>query len=307
MLYESLKLNNTLIANLPGPNEKNITYSYNQNILNSYDIYLPESKFDDAPLLIWIHGGAWVSGDKSDYYYFAKQLANNGIATALVNYRLSSREKNGPFKYPGHALDCLNAFLYILRDSNHLKYSPNNIFIGGHSAGAQLASLIALKPEAYLSGNQEEKNEKLSQISKIKGVVSLGGIFDLGLLSEQDESYKNDFLIPAFGEDLTNNNKELSSWEEASPQSMAKNDIKNLKYKQLPSILLMHSIQDTLVNQSQAINFDAKLKSLNFTNIAVNQGKYGNHYDIPNHLDVINGVTSFILYVSKIKPSLFKF
>ncbi|KAI9291542.1 alpha/beta-hydrolase [Neoconidiobolus thromboides FSU 785] len=282
---------------LPINNLQNITYTGDtSNWINSYDVYLPKDQSINTPLLIWIHGGAWVSGDKRDDSEFASKLADLGIATVVLNYRLSSSSNS--IKYPDHILDCFKGFSHVLNNKKQLNINPDLIFLGGHSAGSQISSMMALNANHYLPKN----NHILDSVSKIKGVISLGGIFDLPLLYKQDYNYGKKFLNIAFNDDNSNKSN-TTIWKQASPQFVSKKAIDTIHYSPLPQVLLINSIQDPLVHQNQSIHFQDKLNEIGFNTTLVN-GEFGDHYAISNNLSVIQQVATFITFVAKLKPKL---
>ena len=115
-----------------------VPYVQNGHERQVLDIYTPgEVAEGKLPVLFWIHGGGWQVGDKSDVALKPKVLTERGFVFVSTNYRL----------LPHVTMDVL------IRDiakslgwvhQNIAKYGgdPQRIFVGGHSAGAQLAALI---------------------------------------------------------------------------------------------------------------------------------------------------------------------
>lgn len=66
---------------------------------NKLDLYVPDNVIS-GPLLVYVHGGAWRTGDKSDFKFIAERFMQKGFAIAIVNYRLSNVSK-----YPAPMLD----------------------------------------------------------------------------------------------------------------------------------------------------------------------------------------------------------
>jgi acetyl esterase/lipase len=127
------------------------------------DLYLPEAA-RNVPVVVFFHGGGLRQGDKSECEHVGRALAGQGIAAAIVNYRLSPG-----VSHPAHAEDGARSIAWI---HGHIKEhggDPNRIFLSGHSAGAYLISLLATD-ERYL------KAQGLSKKS-IAGVVPISGFF----------------------------------------------------------------------------------------------------------------------------------
>jgi arylformamidase len=135
---------------------------------NKLDLYLPKGA-KDFPVMMFVHGGAWMSGDKGLYNSLGKQFAANGVGTAIINYRLSG--KDSTVKHPDHIQDVAKAFAWV--HTNIAKYGgrADRIFISGHSAGAHLVALLATD-DTYL------KAEKLS-LDDIHGVMALSGVYTI--------------------------------------------------------------------------------------------------------------------------------
>jgi acetyl esterase/lipase len=106
----------------------------------SLDVY----SFDgarNAPVMVYIHGGAWVTGDKSRVHQKDDFFVNNGYVLISVNYELV------PAVTVERQLEEIDAALgYIVANVARVGGNPNNISLMGHSAGAHLAVMTALRP-----------------------------------------------------------------------------------------------------------------------------------------------------------------
>ena len=137
-------------------------------IKHKLDLYLPKGK-KDFPVLFFVHGGAWMMGDKNTfgvYSALARGFAKQGIGTVVTNYRLTPT-----VMHPGHIQDVAKAFAWT--EKNIAKYGgrADCIFACGHSAGGHLVALLATD-ESYL------KAEGLTP-KAIKGVVPMSGVYDI--------------------------------------------------------------------------------------------------------------------------------
>ena len=135
------------------------------------DLYLP-GRQSGFPLLVFVHGGAWTRGDKGAYAgayeYLGAGVAAQEVGVAVINYRLSPE-----VMHPEHARDVARAVAWLYRNSAKYGWSPRRIYLVGHSAGAHLASLVAVEP-TYLKELGLTPNI-------IKGVVAISGVYDLTL------------------------------------------------------------------------------------------------------------------------------
>jgi acetyl esterase/lipase len=202
------------------------------------DLWLP-TEGCGWPLLMFIHGGAWVSGDKSACAGLGRAMAERGIACALMNYRLSARAPDSPVRHPMHARDGAAAFAFLRRHAGEHAYSAEKIFIGGHSAGAHMAACLALDPSLLA-----ERGENPADAA---GFLGLQGIYDVPRLAEVWPGYPEWFLNGAFG-------PERAAWRAASPRFMTAPPGKPW--------LLVHSPQDELVDAAQSEDFCAHLRAL---------------------------------------------
>jgi acetyl esterase/lipase len=216
-------------------------------VKHKLDLYLPKDK-ERFPVFFFVHGGAWVHGDKNFFNlysslgtYFAKQ----GIGVVVTNYRLSPG-----VKHPEHVKDVARAFAWTYKNIEKYGGRPDQIFAGGHSAGAHLSALLAAD-DTYL------KSEGLSS-DKIKGVIPISGMFQIP-----------DKLLPTvFGTDEEVRRK-------ASPMYHAKAG--------LPPFLILYADKDLPgcdKDQAEALGKALKDKG---TKAATLEVKDSNHYLIILH------------------------
>ena len=102
------------------------------------DIYMPEDK-KEVPVIVYIHGGALLMGNKSWGEGIGNKVAESGIGLVSVNYRLSPE-----FQHPTHLNDVAAATAWVINNIEAYGGNPQKVYIGGHSAGAYLAALVAI-------------------------------------------------------------------------------------------------------------------------------------------------------------------
>lgn len=101
------------------------------------DVYRPLCCGDDKlPVIVSIHGGAWVYGDKERYQYYCMSLAQRGFAVVNFTYRLAP-----DFKFPAPLEDTNLVIKWVLDNSKEYGFDTDNIFMVGDSAGAQCLAL----------------------------------------------------------------------------------------------------------------------------------------------------------------------
>lgn len=109
------------------PNISNIQYGPHER--NVFDVWFTSSN-QPAPLLIWFHGGGYVTGDKEDHIPFIEHFINNGISIVSANYRF---RQHAPF--PAQMLDGARVIQYLRYHHNEFNIDPSRIAIGGNSVG----------------------------------------------------------------------------------------------------------------------------------------------------------------------------
>lgn len=129
-----------------------------------------------SPLLVFIHGGYWQEGSRTDSLFGADYFTEQGIAYAAVGYSLA----------PGATLpqmvnECRQAVAHLKDNAAALGIDASNIVIAGSSAGAQLAAMCCVT-DAFLDSLKPPPNS---------GLVLLSGVFDLEPLVS---TYVNDAL-----------------------------------------------------------------------------------------------------------------
>jgi acetyl esterase/lipase len=127
---------------------QNIPYAADTLKKHLLDLYIPAGMKENAPLLVWVHGGAWNHNDKyADMGYMTnllKAFMEKGYAFASIDYRHSSQQI-----FPAQIQDCNRALEFLHNQANKYKFDKDKIVLIGFSAGGHLASLLAL------SNNQE--------------------------------------------------------------------------------------------------------------------------------------------------------
>ena len=112
---------------------KDIAYGVQES--QKLDIYLPETNddvLDALPVLIFLHGGGFVGGDKSSAANLGKFFASNGVLTISANYRLAPENT-----WPSGAEDVADSIQWIHRHIEKYGGNAERIFLMGHSAGAE--------------------------------------------------------------------------------------------------------------------------------------------------------------------------
>ncbi len=142
---------------------KDIPYIENGHERHVLDIYTPEATAESPlPVMFWIHGGGWQTGDKSRVGLKPKVLVDRGFIFVSTNHRLLPEVTMDEL-----IRDVAKSLAWV--HENIAKYGgdPNQIYVGGHSSGAQLAALICID-DRYLK-------EQGVSLNVLKGCVPVDG------------------------------------------------------------------------------------------------------------------------------------
>lgn len=123
-----------------------VNQAYGTDPKQTLDVYLPAGRsIEETPLLIYIHGGAWIDGSKSEFLDFQTLMEKSfpGYAFVSIDYRLFNLN-NGDNKFPTQENDVLKSIEYILGKTAGWNIS-NKIILAGASAGGHLALLHGYK------------------------------------------------------------------------------------------------------------------------------------------------------------------
>ena len=175
------------------------------------DLYRPHSAAP-TPVLLWIHGGGWSLGSRTNERALALRFAERGVAVAAMSYRLSASRwarKEGTEEgvvHPAHVNDVADAFAWLHTNAPSLNVDREAIFVGGHSAGGHLSALVASDPR-YL-------NARRLTLADVAGALPIGGTYDIpdyrAALRAGDTSLAETHISAVFGD-------ERAGWEDASP------------------------------------------------------------------------------------------
>lgn len=170
----------------------NINYAADASIKHLLDIYLPAGDKKNLPLVVCIHGGAWMSNDKyADMGYMkntVKGFIDNGYAFASIDYRYSTEAV-----FPAQIQDCNQALEYLYQHAKEYNINRDHIALIGFSAGGHLASLLGL------SNNNDVKGfypNDMKAHFKIKTVLDFYGPSDFLMLANNPDTTVNGLGSP---------------------------------------------------------------------------------------------------------------
>lgn len=252
---------------------------YNNDTLPKHllDIYLPANTKGKLPLVIFIHGGGWLSNDKyADIGYMKKTVAeiiSSGFALASIDYRFSTQAV-----FPAQIQDCNRAISFLYDNADRYGFDINRLALMGFSAGGHLASLVGLSKNNnigtfFMSGT--------SKLFSFNAVVNFYGPAELILFPGSDDEKSPEALLigaaPLARPDLA---------KVASPVTYVdKND---------PPFLIIHGEKDELVSTKHSRLLSSWLNVVGVRNelvIVKDAPHFGEMFDSD---EVRNKVISFL-------------
>lgn len=170
----------------------NISYAGDTVKKHLLDIYLPPNARANTPLIIWVHGGAWMLNDKyADMNYMKNTIRafiDSGYALASIDYRFST---TAPF--PAQIQDCNQAVEFLYEHAAQYKLDANRIALIGFSAGGHLVSLLGLSHNNHVqSFYTNGSNPKFN----IRCVLDFYGPSDLIAISSNPDTTINNRNSP---------------------------------------------------------------------------------------------------------------
>lgn len=207
-----------LFAALPAVSIKTVPYSEVSGAELYMDVYAPVHE-DPLPVVIVIHGGAWVSGDRSDMQELCFAISRSGMVAVTIDYRLAPNSL-----WPAMLEDSLSALRFVQSNAAMLGVDPERIAVAGASAGGHLALLL---------GTMDESAGDIDAVLNLFGPTDLSKDFNIILMTMMADQL--------LGKSLPDAQDEIA---EMSPiNHVSDND---------PPVFTIHGTNDPLVPPKQA-------------------------------------------------------
>ena len=251
----------------------------NQN----FDLILPRIEGGEPlPLIVWIHGGAWMMGIKE--WDNVKYLVRHGYAIASIDYRLSTE---APF--PAQIQDCNAALNFILAHATNYGVSSRRFVVGGGSAGGHLALLLGLA--------RDEKKFGANPSIKPLAILDFFGPADFNRMKEDLETIHSEKGLEIFKDAV---GKLLGAPLEQSSEQAKRASPINYVSATSPPVLILHGNKDDSVPPVQSRHLHEVLDQAGVKNqlIMVEAGHDGPLFSTP---EIESKVVSFLNEVLK-KP-----
>lgn len=241
--------------------------SYGIDARQKMDIFLPAGRsIDKTPVLIYIHGGAWIDGDKSEFLQVKPliELTFRGYAMISLNYRLFDfvSKQN---RFPAQEEDVKAALLYIRSKLTEWNVS-DNILLSGASAGAHLALLHGLK-------NREADIKGLIAFFPPTDLSSLFGFNNLTTLGLTEIMGGTPQTSP-------------TAYQNASPVNFASSDD--------PPTIFFHGETDQVVPISQSEKLETALKNAQIRHQFIRVPNQGHGFTAETNASLLRQAKTFI-------------
>lgn len=165
-----------------GPVDETLDIHYGEpgDETTTLDVFTVAAEGEALPTIVWIHGGAWISGSSANVDPYLRILADEGYTAVALNYGLGPEAT-----YPTAVRQLNDALAYLDEHAAELRIDPDRIILAGDSAGAQLASQLTTLTTndryAHLLGIEPSLDA-----SQLIGVILNCGVYDMPAMAELD-------------------------------------------------------------------------------------------------------------------------
>ena len=221
------------------------------------DIYWPEQGSGPFPVIVAIHGGAFMGGDKADIQLnpMLKGL-ERGYAVVSLNYRMS-----GEAKFPALVQDVKAAIRWVRANAANCQFDPQRIAVWGGSAGGYQAAMTGVS--AGVAALDDLSLGNPDQPSHVQAVVDWFGPTDFLKMDEQLAAYG---LGPQPGQEHSGESSPesllLGAQITSIPELVQAANPETYIHASVPPFLIQHGTQDDVVPCLQSVHFAEKLRDL---------------------------------------------
>ena len=213
----------------------------------SLDVYRPKAlggKENKIPVIVSVHGGGWVYGDKERYQFYCMDLAKRGFAVVNFSYRLAPEHK-----FPDPLIDMNLVMEWVAANADAYGLDLANLFAVGDSAGAHLLGLYAcmMTNEAYALKFDFTVPKELS----FKAIALNCGQYEVRLDATTDETMRG--LMQEFLP------------EQGTPREQRLTSVNRHITESFPPTFFMTAPKDFLLPQAQVLQMALVLAQVNFT------------------------------------------
>jgi acetyl esterase/lipase len=156
--FAALEIFNALVPKDAGSRLLARDVPYGPEARQTLDVYVPTTGQEPFPVVVFVHGGSWETGNKNPYTFVGRALASQGFVTLVINYRL-----HPDVRFPAFVDDVALALQWTGTHASIYRGDARKLFVFGHSAGAHLGAMAVLNPRYDATR------------PPVSGVVSLAG------------------------------------------------------------------------------------------------------------------------------------
>lgn len=166
-------MNDALAKHVPTGVSTRADIGYGPDPVEKLDVHLPTA-FDGRalPVIVWIHGGGFISGDKNHIANYMKIVAAAGYAVVGINYTLAPAAG-----HPTPTRQANAALAFIKANAGKLSIDTDRIFLAGDSAGAHIAAQLAIAISEPTYAKMIEVTPAIER-SALRGLILHCGIYD---------------------------------------------------------------------------------------------------------------------------------
>jgi acetyl esterase/lipase len=270
---------------------RDVAYADDGDPAHLVDVYTPRGGTTGAPVLVFVHGGAWVFGSKrTQGLPMLHELAARGWVCVTCDYRLSPRAT-----WPDHVVDVKRAIAWTRDNAQSFGGDPGRFLaVAGSSAGGHLAALSALTGnEAAWQPGFEDADTRVDACISLYGVLEMTGDPDLsGRLGRATVVLLERAVMKSSLE------SQRAVYEAASPLHRLREDT--------PPFLVLHGTKDSLVPVAVPRAFVAAFRAVATAPVCYAELPWAQHaFDLlcsPRATATVRGVAAFLDALVAIKP-----
>ncbi len=191
------------------------------------DVYAP-AHAEHAPVVVFFYGGDWARGQRAWYRFVGTALAAEGVVTVVPDYR-----KVPQVSLDGFMSDAAEAVAWTRAHASEFGAAADDIFVMGHSAGGQIAALLATDPEWLAASGMRPRD--------LAGFIGLAGCYDFVPVPDDDKD-----MIAAFGD---------------TPEAQRRGEPVSYVSGSEPPMLLLQGEDDHEVTPSNAISLSRAMNA----------------------------------------------
>lgn len=221
--------------------------SYESLIGNNYfDLSRPKTT-KKVPVIIWVHGGAFVGGDKKDNRIYTQMLASEGYAVANMNYSLAPGNK-----YPSPLIQLSDMYEHLSKNADKYQLNMSQVYFAGDSAGGQIIMQF-LNSQLDASYSKQIGLPQIVPVETIKGSLLFCTPFSLQELSDLGDSRIIDYFVKNIGWSYTGERQWLTS------DKVKEADLLTVTKEKMPPLFITDGNQFSFEEQGK--KFSEKMRS----------------------------------------------